>query len=46
MSNKTTISSKKGDNKYEEDELEKEFLECGLEDLPIPKKSLKNFNSK
>jgi len=43
MSNKTTISSKKGDNKYEEDELEKEFLECKPEDLPIPKKELEKF---
>ena len=43
MSNKTTISSKKGDNKYETDELEEEFLECKLEDLPIPKKELEKF---
>ena len=43
MSNKTTISSKKGDNKYEEDELEEEFLKCELKDLPIPKKELEKF---
>ena len=43
MSNKTTISSKKGDNKYEEDELEEQFLKCELKDLPIPKKELEKF---
>ena len=43
MSNKTTISSKKGDNKYEEDELEEQFLKCELADLPIPKKELEKF---
>ena len=43
MSNKTTISSKKGDNKNEEDELEEQFLKCELKDLPIPKKELEKF---
>ena len=44
MSSKTTISSQKGENKLEKDELEEEFLNnCRLEDLPIPKKELEKF---
>ena len=30
-------------NKYEEDELEEQFLKCELKDLPIPKKELEKF---
>ena len=43
MSNKTTASYQKGDNKFEKDELEEEFLKCDINDLPIPKKELENF---
>ena len=43
MSSNITATSQRGDNKAERDELEEEFLKCHIEDLPIPKKELENF---
>ena len=43
MSSNITATSQRGDNKAEKDELEEEFLKCKIEDLPIPKKELENF---
>ena len=43
MSSNLTATSQRGDNKPEKDELEEEFLKCKIEDLPIPKKELENF---
>ena len=43
MSKKTSSSTQKNEIKNEEDELERQFLECNFDDLPLPKEELKNY---
>ena len=43
MSKKTAIKTNANDNQLYEDEFEEEFLKCKIEDIPIPKKELEDF---
>lgn len=43
MSKKTAVKTNANDNQLYEDEFEEEFLKCKIEDIPIPKKELEDF---